>query len=197
MAAGSSDPRRLAGAVHEALGGELGAGHALQEAYPAEVRHGERLVIVGPGMMTTAMTAALESDVAGLLEGYEDGTWHPATEERALAEGLARARWSPDSFRASLRAVSPAIRAGRLVDVLDPAAAVLESAGTPGADSALLALRRLVDALAAESCVSVVMRCEFLCESGAQQHPRAGAYRVQRDCTVTGVTPELEATVDD
>ncbi|MFI2040890.1 hypothetical protein ACIOK4_42085 [Streptomyces bottropensis] len=42
----------------------------------------------------------------------------------------------------------PSVRAGRLVDILDPATAVLESVDSSGAQPALLVLRQLVDALA-------------------------------------------------
>ncbi|MEU0817494.1 hypothetical protein [Streptomyces mirabilis] len=57
--------------------------------------------------------------------------------ERLLAEGLTRAQWSGSAFRASLRDVPESMRAGRLIDVLDPAAAVLESADISGVRPAL------------------------------------------------------------
>ncbi|MCZ0991804.1 hypothetical protein O1M54_50955 [Streptomyces diastatochromogenes] len=56
--------------------------------------------------------------------------------------------WSGSVFRAALRGMPPSVRSGRLVDVLDPAAALLELVDTSGARDALLALRQLVDALA-------------------------------------------------
>jgi hypothetical protein len=76
------------------------------------------------------MTDALERDARTLLEEY-DGGGSPSTGERLLAEGLARAQWSGSAFRASLRDVPESVRAGRLIDVLDPAA-VLESADISG-----------------------------------------------------------------
>jgi hypothetical protein len=82
------------------------------------------------------MTDVLEWDARTLLEEY-DGGGSPSTGERLLAEGLARAQWSGSAFRASLRDVPGSVRAGRLIDVLDPAAAVLESAGISGVGPAL------------------------------------------------------------
>ncbi|MER5348048.1 hypothetical protein ABT030_48945 [Streptomyces mirabilis] len=73
----------------------------------------------------------LERDARTLLEEY-DGGGSPSTGERLLAEGLARAQWSGSAFPASLRDVSESVRAGRLIDVLDPAAAVLSSPTSPG-----------------------------------------------------------------
>ncbi|MGQ4388857.1 hypothetical protein [Streptomyces sp. SAS_270] len=95
------------------------------------------------------MTDALERDARALLEEYDGGAWSPNAGELLLAEGLARAQWSGPAFRASLRDVPQAVRSGRLIDVLDPATVVLESADTSPTRPGLLALRRLVDALAA------------------------------------------------
>ncbi|MFJ9416635.1 hypothetical protein ACIRPT_20935 [Streptomyces sp. NPDC101227] len=100
------------------------------------------------------MTDALVRDSAQLLKEYEGGVWHPTLEEHTLAEDLAHMHWRPESIRAALREVHPAVRAGRLVDVLDPATTVLESRESVGggaADAAVLALRRLIDVLAADS----------------------------------------------
>ncbi|MFG2864712.1 hypothetical protein [Streptomyces sioyaensis] len=100
------------------------------------------------------MTNALARDSAQLLDEYERRVWHPTMEEHALAEDLAHMHWCPGSFRAALREVHPAVRTGRLVDVLDPATTVLESreaVGGGAADAAVLALRRLIDVLAADS----------------------------------------------
>ncbi|MFF1745654.1 hypothetical protein [Streptomyces mirabilis] len=72
------------------------------------------------------MTDVLEWDARTLLEECDGGG--PSTGERLLAEGLARAQWSGSAFRASLRDVPESVRAGRRIDVLDPAAAVLEPA---------------------------------------------------------------------
>ncbi|MFD9286341.1 hypothetical protein ACFWD7_56170 [Streptomyces mirabilis] len=82
------------------------------------------------------MTHVLEGDARTLLEEY-DGGGSPSTGEPLLAEGLARAQWSGSAFRASLRDVPESVRAGRLIDVLDPAAAVLESADISGVRPAL------------------------------------------------------------
>ncbi|MFJ1557902.1 hypothetical protein [Streptomyces mirabilis] len=82
------------------------------------------------------MTDALERDARTLLEEY-DGGGSPSTGERLLAEGLARAQWSGSAFRAWLRDVPESVRAGRLIDVLDPAAVVLESADISGVRPAL------------------------------------------------------------
>jgi len=103
-------------------------------------------VVVQP-VTTTALADALRHDAAALLEAYRSRTWMPAPEEHDLAEGLARARWSGASFRAALRDVPPAVRSGRLFDVLEPAAVVLDD-GTAAEDT-VLQLRVLVDALAA------------------------------------------------
>jgi len=98
---------------------------------------------------TAAITDALERDARALLEEYDGGAWSPNAGELLLADGLARAQWSGPAFRASLREVPQAVRTGRLIDVLDPATVVLKSTDPSQARPALLALRQLVDALAA------------------------------------------------
>ncbi|WP_217208859.1 hypothetical protein [Streptomyces sp. AC550_RSS872] len=95
------------------------------------------------------MTDALERDARALLEEYDSGAWTPNAEDVRLAEGLARAHWDGSAFRAALRDIPEAALAGRLVDVLDPATAALESTDPSDARPALLALRQLMDALAA------------------------------------------------
>ncbi|WP_329321633.1 hypothetical protein [Streptomyces sp. NBC_01262] len=99
-------------------------------------------------MTTTALADALRRDAAALLEAYGNRTWTPAPEEHDLAEGLARALWSGSAFRTALRDVPPAVRSGRLIDVLEPAAAVLDD-GAADQEDTVLQLRVLVDALTA------------------------------------------------
>ncbi|WP_310729094.1 hypothetical protein [Streptomyces sp. N2A] len=94
------------------------------------------------------MTQALERDARALLTAYEEGTWRPTAEELLLAEGLARSPWEETAFRTALRAVPDDDRGGRLVEVLDPATAILQAVDTYGAWPALVALRQLIDALA-------------------------------------------------
>ncbi|MFC8360838.1 hypothetical protein ACFUIY_13300 [Streptomyces griseorubiginosus] len=106
--------------------------------------------IVGLHVTTLALTEALARDAASLLAAYDVGTWMPTEGERNLADGLARAHWGPGTPRAFLREVSLEVRSGRLVEVLDPVATVLETAEAPGRDGAVVALRQLVDALAAD-----------------------------------------------
>ncbi|GGU45639.1 hypothetical protein ACH4HG_22320 [Streptomyces coeruleorubidus] len=67
------------------------------------------------------MTDALERDSRALLEKCDSGSWTPCTEEILLAEGLGRTHWDGTAFRAALREIPESVRAGRLVDVLDPA----------------------------------------------------------------------------
>lgn len=95
------------------------------------------------------MTDALARDARALLAAYDDGSWSPADAEIELAGALARMHWSGSAFRAALRDVHESVRTGRLVEVLDPATPVLELTDTSAAPPALLALRQLVDALAA------------------------------------------------
>jgi hypothetical protein len=102
--------------------------------------------VVGHSVTTTALAEALHRDAAALLEAYQAGTWAPASEERELAEGLARSGWSDVLFRAALRDAPPAVRSGRLIDVLEPAITVLKQAA---AEDTVLQLRLLVDALTA------------------------------------------------
>ncbi|MEU2929505.1 hypothetical protein ABZ636_31290 [Streptomyces sp. NPDC007251] len=100
-------------------------------------------------MTTTAMTHVLERDARTLLAEYDAGLWRPTVGEQLLAEGLARSQWGGTVFRAALRDVADDIRDGRLVDVLGPATSLLEAVDASAARPALLALRQLVDALAA------------------------------------------------
>ncbi|GAB7036048.1 hypothetical protein AB0G35_24205 [Streptomyces sp. NPDC021749] len=100
-------------------------------------------------MTITAMANALERDARALLAEYEDGTWRPTAGELLLAEGLARSPWDATTFRTALREPPDSARGGRLADVLDPARAVLDAGDPPGARPAFLALRQLVDAVAA------------------------------------------------
>jgi hypothetical protein len=108
------------------------------------------LRFAGPGVTTAAMTDALDRDARALLAAYDEGSWRPADGEFTLAGDLARAHWNGSAFRTALREVPPSVRSGRLADVLDPAAAVLELTDASIARDALLALRQLIDALAAD-----------------------------------------------
>ncbi|MET8453493.1 hypothetical protein [Streptomyces sp. NPDC005209] len=69
--------------------------------------------------------------------------------EQLVAEGLARSPRGGTVLRAALRDVADDVRDGRLVDVLNPATSLLETVDASAARPALLALRQLVDALAA------------------------------------------------
>jgi len=93
------------------------------------------------------LAQALRRDAAVLLEAYRAGSWVPDAAERELAEGLARGRWDAHFLRAALREVPAPVRSGRLVDVLAPAADIVDQA--VGAEDAVLQLRVLVDALTA------------------------------------------------
>jgi hypothetical protein len=93
------------------------------------------------------LAEALRRDAAVLLESYRAGDWVPEAAERKLAEGLARSRWDAHVLRAALREATPGVRGGRLVDVLAPAADIVDQ--EPGAEDAALQLRVLVDALTA------------------------------------------------
>jgi hypothetical protein len=95
------------------------------------------------------MTDALERDARALLAAYDDGSWRPADGELTLAGDSARVNWNGSVFRAALREVPSSVRSGRLIDVLDPAAALLELVDASGSRDALRPLRQLVDALAA------------------------------------------------
>ncbi|MFF4205714.1 hypothetical protein ACFYZ8_34260 [Streptomyces sp. NPDC001668] len=95
------------------------------------------------------MTDALERDARALLAAYDDGSWNPTDGEFELASSLARTHWNGSAFRAELRDIPESARAGRLVDVLDPATPFLELTDTTTAQQALRALRQLIDALAA------------------------------------------------
>ncbi|MEC3992018.1 hypothetical protein VSR01_00065 [Actinacidiphila sp. DG2A-62] len=94
---------------------------------------------------TSALGQALCRDAAVLLESYRAGAWVPDPAERDLAEGLARGRWDAHFLRAALREVAPEVRAGRLIDVLAPAADILDQAAA--GEDVVLQLRVLVDAL--------------------------------------------------
>ncbi|WP_051950297.1 hypothetical protein [Actinacidiphila yeochonensis] len=94
---------------------------------------------------TSALSEALCRDAAVLLESYRSGAWVPDPAERELAEGLARSRWDAHVLRAALREVPPTVRSGRLVDVLAPAADIVDQ--EPGVGDVVLQLRVLVDAL--------------------------------------------------
>ncbi|WP_411138006.1 hypothetical protein [Streptomyces sp. C10] len=120
-----------------------------------------------------ALADALRRDAAALLKQYRSGAWVPCAEERDLAEDLARMQWNAHSLRANLREIPAAVRAGRLVDVLDPAVAVAEQAGAATADGTLLQLRRLVDALTAP--LNVVGEGSTGVESGTGEAAAAGA----------------------
>jgi hypothetical protein len=93
----------------------------------------------------TLLAEALHRDAAGPLEAYRARTWTPTPEERQFAEDLARSQWNAPFWRAALRHVPPAVRSGRLIDVLAPAADVLDQ--TVVAEDIVLQLRILIDAL--------------------------------------------------
>ncbi|MEU2872991.1 hypothetical protein ABZ769_27970 [Streptomyces olivoreticuli] len=93
------------------------------------------MLVVDPSVTT--------ADVAALLAEYEARTWVPTQAERAFAEDLARGQTSGARLRAGLREAPP----GRLIDVLVPAAAVLERE-PPLPEDLVLAVRRLLDAVA-------------------------------------------------
>ncbi|MFF7199130.1 hypothetical protein ACIOC1_33975 [Streptomyces sp. NPDC088197] len=94
---------------------------------------------------TSALGEALRRDAAVLLESYRSGTWVPDPAERDLAEALARGRWNAHFMRTALREAAPEVRAGRLIDILAPAADILDQAA--GGEGVVLQLRVLVDAL--------------------------------------------------
>ncbi|MEU1623135.1 hypothetical protein ABZ479_38330 [Streptomyces sp. NPDC005722] len=98
-------------------------------------------------MPTTPAPDSLDSAAAGLLHDYRAGTWLPTDQERDLADGLARTRWSEHSLRAGLRGASPAVAGGRLGGVLDQAVQVLAETPAAATDDTLLQVRVLVDAL--------------------------------------------------
>lgn len=91
------------------------------------------------------MAAALHSDTANLLKDYQDGTWVPTPAEQELASALARAHWDEHLLPTALRDVPQALRSGRLIDVLAPAADHFSAAGPHGLAPQL---RLLIDALA-------------------------------------------------
>jgi hypothetical protein len=95
--------------------------------------------------ITSALGQALCRDAAVLLEGYRAGAWVPDPAERDLAEGLARGRWDGHFLRAALREVAPEVRDGRLIDVLAPAADIVDQAA--GGEDVAPQVRVLVDAL--------------------------------------------------
>ncbi|CAG7623783.1 hypothetical protein [Actinacidiphila bryophytorum] len=57
---------------------------------------------------------------------YRAGTWVPEPTERELAEGLARSRWDAHVLRTALREAAPEARSGRLVNMLAPAADIVD-----------------------------------------------------------------------
>lgn len=99
-------------------------------------------------MMTGAFAEALRRDSAALREQYEAGQWVPEPAERQLAGDLARGQWSEVFFRACLRDALAAVRSGRLIGVVAPAAELLDREGVD--HRLVLQLRLLVDALAPE-----------------------------------------------
>ncbi|MFJ5220130.1 hypothetical protein ACIP98_36260 [Streptomyces sp. NPDC088354] len=99
-------------------------------------------------MPTTPAPDCLDAAAASLLHDYYAGTWLPNDDERDLADGLARTRWSEHSLRAGLRGTSPAVADGRLGGVLDLAVQVLAQTPAAATDNTLLQVRVLIDALA-------------------------------------------------
>lgn len=96
-------------------------------------------------MTTIALAAAVRQDAATLLAAYEARQWVPEPDERELAEGLAVGQWTGPFFRASLRDAPPAVRSGRLIDVLAPATEVLDHSDTD--QDLVRQLRVLIDAI--------------------------------------------------
>ncbi|MGP3991570.1 hypothetical protein [Streptomyces sp. 3N207] len=96
-------------------------------------------------MTTNSLADALRRDRAALLEAYDSGLWAPRSAERELAEDLARSPWNGTVFRASLRHLPPTVRSGRLIEVLAPAAEVLDQADVD--QELVLRLRVLLDTL--------------------------------------------------
>ncbi|MEV0372494.1 hypothetical protein AB0I10_22125 [Streptomyces sp. NPDC050636] len=87
--------------------------------------------------MTDALAESLARDAVTLHEDLRAGDWQPSAAEQLLAEGIARTQWNHHSLRAALRDLSADMRAGRLLDVIDPAVRVAEAIGTPAVDAAL------------------------------------------------------------
>ncbi|MFF5131087.1 hypothetical protein ACFY41_29705 [Streptomyces syringium] len=81
--------------------------------------------------------------MTALLTQYTTRAWEPTPAEHEFAEDLARAQTSAAWLRSGLREAP----AGRLADVLIPAAAVLERE-SPLPEDLVLAVRRLLDAVA-------------------------------------------------
>jgi hypothetical protein len=106
-----------------------------------------RARLVEQAVTMLALTEALRRDALVLLQAYQAGTWVPAPQEREFAEDLARGRWEAPYLRAALREVPPAVRSGRLIDVLAPAAEAFDRTGID--QDTVLRLRVLVDALTA------------------------------------------------
>lgn len=98
-------------------------------------------------MTTSVVAKALRQDAAVLLEEYRARQWVPDPAEHELAKQVARSHWDAHFLRAALREVPAAVRAGRLADVLAPAADVVGQEAD--AEDAVLQLRVLVDALTA------------------------------------------------
>ncbi|MFC8663976.1 hypothetical protein [Streptomyces sp. NPDC057199] len=100
-------------------------------------------------MTKNARAEALQQDAAALLEAHRAGTWTPAPAEHEFAKDLARGQWDGAFFRAALRDVHPVVLSGRLIDVLMPAAEVLDQAAADVDQGVVLQLRVLIDALTA------------------------------------------------
>ncbi|MFF4403813.1 hypothetical protein [Streptomyces sp. NPDC001404] len=97
------------------------------------------------------MVDELSRETVALLDAYRAGDWEPTPEEACLAEELARGHWTAAWFRSGLRQADRTVVQGRLVKLLDPAAAVLEEpniAVSEEAEVALLQLRVLMDSIA-------------------------------------------------
>jgi hypothetical protein len=118
---------------------------------PGHPRTGHTIQINDP--RSTGLAEALRRDAAALLDAYRAGTWVPAPEEHEFAEDLARGHWDPLYFRTALREVPPAVRSGRLVDVLAPAAEVFDQTNAAVDEDVVVQLRALVDALTACPCI--------------------------------------------
>lgn len=93
----------------------------------------------------SALGEAVRRDAAVLLESYRASTWVPDPDERDLAEGLARGRWDAHFLPAALREVAPGVQGGRLINVLAPAADILDQVAA--GEDIVLQLRVLIDAL--------------------------------------------------
>ncbi len=93
---------------------------------------------------------ALNRGATALREAFAAGRWVPLPEEYRFAEALHRCRWTEASARTALRDAGPALRAGRLVPLLQDVLTVV-LAHVPDDDVSLREVHRLIDALAAAS----------------------------------------------